>query len=53
VAYYPRSMPASRRFLPPWSVEETDACFIVRDKNGQALAYGDAPGLVIGEQVRR
>jgi hypothetical protein len=23
---------------PPWSVE-TDACFIVRDKNGQALAY--------------
>ena len=29
----------SRRFPPPWSVEETDACFIVRDKNGQALAY--------------
>jgi hypothetical protein len=24
---------------PPWSVEETDACFIVRDANGQALAY--------------
>jgi hypothetical protein len=23
-----------RRFPPPWSVEETDACFIVRDKNG-------------------
>ena len=21
----------SRRFPPPWSVEETDACFIVRD----------------------
>jgi hypothetical protein len=30
---------ALRRFPPPWSVEETDACFIVRDKNGQALAY--------------
>ena len=29
----------SRRFPPPWSVEGTDACFIVRDKNGQALAY--------------
>jgi hypothetical protein len=29
----------SRRFPPPWSVEETDACFIVRDHNGQALAY--------------
>jgi hypothetical protein len=27
----------SRRFPPPWSVEETDACFIVRDANGQAL----------------
>jgi hypothetical protein len=28
-----------RRFPPPWSAEETDACFIVRDANGQALAY--------------
>ena len=28
-----------RRFPPPWSVEETDACFIVRDHNSQALAY--------------
>jgi hypothetical protein len=27
------------RFPPPWSVEETDACFIVRDGKGQALAY--------------
>jgi hypothetical protein len=26
------------RFPPPWSAEETDACFIVRDANGQALA---------------
>ena len=32
-------MPSARRFPPPWSVEETDACFIVRDANGQALAY--------------
>jgi hypothetical protein len=24
-----------RRFPPPWSVEETDARFIVRDANGQ------------------
>jgi hypothetical protein len=29
----------SRRFPPPWSVGETDACFIVRVANGQALAY--------------
>jgi hypothetical protein len=28
-----------RRFPPPWSVQEADACFIVRDHNGQALAY--------------
>jgi hypothetical protein len=32
--------PAMRiRFPPPWSAEATDACFIVRDHNGQALAY--------------
>ena len=24
---------------PPWSVEETDACFIVCDANGQQIAY--------------
>jgi hypothetical protein len=29
----------ARRFPPPWTVEELDACFIVRDHNGQALAY--------------
>jgi hypothetical protein len=28
-----------RRFPPPWAVEETDACFIVRDASGQELAY--------------
>ena len=27
------------RFPPPWSADETDACFIVPDANGQALAY--------------
>jgi hypothetical protein len=39
-------MPA-RRFPPPWSVEEMDACFVARDHNGQALAYvyfEDEPG---------
>ena len=36
-----------RRFPPPWSVEEQKACFVVRDHNGQKLAYiyfEDEPG---------
>jgi hypothetical protein len=32
-------MPSPRRFPPPWSIEERQACFIVNDGNGQALAY--------------
>ena len=29
-----------RRFPPPWTIEEmNNACFIVRDKNGQQLGY--------------
>jgi hypothetical protein len=33
-------MPAVRRFPPPWTIDEAnDACFIVRDGNGQALGY--------------
>ena len=28
-----------RRSPPPWSTQETNACFIVRGANGQALAY--------------
>jgi hypothetical protein len=37
----------TRRFPPHWSVEEQDACFVVRDHGGQALAYvyfEDGPG---------
>jgi hypothetical protein len=33
--------------FPLWSVEEQSACFVVRDRNGQALAYvyfEDEPG---------
>ena len=33
------SMPAGRRFPPPWSVEERPACYVVTDANGFALAY--------------
>jgi hypothetical protein len=28
-----------RRFPPPWSIEESSVCFIVRDGDKQALAY--------------
>jgi len=28
-----------RRFPPPWSIDESEACFIVRDQDKQALAY--------------
>jgi len=40
-------MPSARRFPPPWTVEELDACFVVRDGAGQKLAYvyfEDEPG---------
>jgi hypothetical protein len=36
-----------RRFPPPWSVDELDACFVVKDSSGQKLAYvyyEDDPG---------
>jgi hypothetical protein len=39
--------PGSRRFPPPWTAEETDACFIVCDANGFAVAhthFEDEPG---------
>jgi hypothetical protein len=28
-----------RYFPEPWSVEELDTCFVVKDINGQAIAY--------------
>ena len=34
------SLTPARRFPPPWDIEEANAsCFIVKDNNGQALAY--------------
>jgi hypothetical protein len=36
----PRSIPSARRFPPPWTIKEAnDACFVVKDHHGQALAY--------------
>jgi hypothetical protein len=47
----------SRRFPPPWTVEETAPCFIVRDHNGQALAFvycEDEPaGRITGKLLKR
>ena len=34
-----RITPEQNLAPPPWTVEETDACFVVRDGKGQALAY--------------
>jgi hypothetical protein len=55
-------MPSGRRFPPPWTVEDKGACFIVRDRNGQALAYSSyenepgrrtAANLVTHDEARR
>ena len=32
-------MPERRRFPPPWSVEEGETYFVVKDNDGQQLAY--------------
>jgi len=33
-------MPSNpKRFPPPWSVEEGDTYFVVKDRNGQKLGY--------------
>ena len=40
-------MTNARRFPPPWSVEELDVCFVVKDRDDQKLAYvyfEDEPG---------
>jgi hypothetical protein len=40
-----------RRFPPPWTVEEQEACFIVRDHNGQALRLCLFTGAEIGGEI--
>jgi hypothetical protein len=49
-------MPSPRRFPPPWIVEEQPACFVVRDHNGQQLAYvcrRSAAKLLSKDEARR
>jgi len=47
--YYDGATLMPCRFPPPWSIEEhNDACFIVKDRRGQALAcvyFENEPGL--------
>jgi hypothetical protein len=36
----PATVEHRRRFTPPWQIEDhNDACFIIKDHGGQALAY--------------
>jgi hypothetical protein len=51
-----------RKFPPPWTIEDNGACFIVRDANGQALAYSyyeeeagrsTAASLLMRDEARR
>jgi hypothetical protein len=55
-------MPEPRRFPPPWTADDNGACFIVKDRTGQALAYvyyEEEPGrrsaanLLTREEARR
>jgi hypothetical protein len=46
-------MPAARRFPPPWTAEETDACFVVRDANGQTYVYFEDEPSVPDVQISR
>jgi hypothetical protein len=34
----------TRRFPPPWSVEEQEVCFVVRDHKGSNFYFEDEPG---------
>ena len=40
-----------RRFPPPWSVEELDACFVVRDQQTGVCLFREGDGSAIGCQV--
>ena len=39
VLWFQIGAPTSRRFPPPWTVEELEACFVVIDSAEQKLAY--------------
>jgi hypothetical protein len=44
----------TRRFPPPWSIDELEACFVVTDSAGQKLSYiyyEEEPEATLGRQV--
>jgi hypothetical protein len=52
----------TRRFTPPWDIDDNVSCFIVRDNNGQPLSYvyyeqepgrRTAAGLLTRDEARR
>src|SRR5215472_3798313 len=53
----------TRRFTPPWDIEDNGSCFIIRDNNWQALSYvyyesepgrrTAAAGLLTRDEARR
>jgi hypothetical protein len=53
----------ARRFPPPWSIDELEACFVVQDSTEQKLAYvyfedepGRSPalsGLAVSQRYKR
>jgi hypothetical protein len=47
-------VPERRRFPPPWSIDELEACFVVMDSAGQKLVdvyFEDEPGRRSGGQA--
>jgi hypothetical protein len=40
-------MPSTRRFPPPWTIDDNGACFIVKDKKptpSPGVYYAEEPG---------
>jgi hypothetical protein len=43
----------SRRFPSPWRADPTPGGYVVRDANGQALAYSLTTAPTIGSPIKR
>jgi hypothetical protein len=48
-------MSDARRFPPPWTIEDIDAAFVVKDGSGQKVAYvyyEEEPGRLSGQATQ-